>query len=300
MSALDKKRYYRRRSNTDRVAKMIDLVKIRSMLGAVFFLLALALAASAFLTDEWIVTHGEDGSREDPDSNWWSLEIDMGARQTESRLEMYDPFAPVIKEHYNTTTYTYGGDLENGGQALEYSYVAVLFLLPISILLSGLCYFRIIPGSIPTSFALMSILLLGFGSYMFLNQAGQQRMENFIPDDEMLSVVIDSEDIDGIASNSSMGLSTYLGFSAIGALVPNALLFIGIQRLKKAGKKQVRRGFFRPIEERSENERSSSSNTSPTKAETAKVRRPKTIRLVDAETEETDQKEETGIRSGRL
>jgi hypothetical protein len=148
----------------------MDSVKIRSAIGGALFLLALSLVLSAFLTDEWITTEGEEGSRTDLDSDWWHLEITMGAREANSELEMFDPYAPVVVEHYNHTTYVYQRELEKGGQALQYSLISVILIVPVCLLLCILAFFRKVPGSVPTTFTAMLLLLLIFGSLMFFTR----------------------------------------------------------------------------------------------------------------------------------
>jgi hypothetical protein len=56
---------------------------------------------------------------------------------------------------------------------------------------------------------------------------------------------MNEDDESRISSNSSIGTSTYLTLAAIGILVPNAFLFIGMKREKGVKRSEISKGFFR-------------------------------------------------------
>ncbi|MFO8052131.1 MAG: hypothetical protein R6V01_10620 [Thermoplasmatota archaeon] len=229
---------------------MLDQARIRSAAGALLFLLVLALVSASLLTDEWYTTEGSEGSRKDTDSDWWHLEIEMGARRARSHLEMFDPDSPVVLEHYNNTEHIYQGDLGKGGEALEYSLIAAMIILPILAVMSILTYFRLVPGRINTSFTMMVLLLLLFGIYMFHSRIPDQTMDPFVPDDEKLQTLIGPDDLVGLSENLTPGSSTYLSIASSVLLIPNIFLFMGIKREKRPGPSTISKGFFKDHGER--------------------------------------------------
>lgn len=227
---------------------MMDINRIRAVIGALIPLLSFAFIGSGMIINDWYTGHAERGTEEE--IGWWNATVDYGAFNGTIWVGENDNMIGIPYYAEYTMNYTGSDRMVILGPILGYIIGMVLCL--VTLVFGLLTATRMVGWKLPFGTCLAAFLLVISSillMYIGMPEVVRSDLNDLGPD---IEYAIPEEEMHMLEENLTHGESFVWLYFGIPGLLVSPLLFIGIKREKLPPASKIADNFFLEEEEKKE------------------------------------------------